>query len=193
MNAIDLVILLVVAFSAMMGLMRGFVREILGLGAWIGAAIAAFAAYPTIQPIMQRTITNPDLADPAAFGAVFLAVLIVLSLIARLLGQAVRRVGLGGVDRSLGLVYGLVRGAAVIVAVYIAADAVLPMENWPDAVLEARTLPSIYLGAVWVADRLPDVYRPVLPVPPAARTTNAANLLHATPIGRALAAPLTRP
>jgi membrane protein required for colicin V production len=193
MNGVDFVVLLVVAFSAMMGFMRGFVREILGLGAWIGAGVTAFVFFPIMQPMLRRAIENPDLADPVAFGGIFLVVLILLSLIARLMGKAVRKAGLGGLDRSLGLVYGLARGAAVMIAVYIGAGLIEPMENWPNTVLEARTLPSIYLGAVWVAGRLPEVYRPVLAVPPAAHMTNAADLLHANPIGRALAAPPSRP
>jgi membrane protein required for colicin V production len=193
MNGVDFVVLLVVAFSAMMAFMRGFVREILGLGAWIGAGVTAFVFFPIVQPLMRKTIANPDLADPIAFGGVFLVLLILLSLIARFMGKAVRAAGLGGLDRTLGLIYGLVRGAALVIAVYIGAGLIEPMESWPNMVLEARTLPSIYMGAVWVAGHVPDVYKPVLAVPPAARTTNAADLLHATPIGRAQAAPLKRP
>jgi membrane protein required for colicin V production len=193
MNGVDFVVLLVVAFSAMMAFMRGFVREILGLGAWIGAGVTAFVFFPIVQPMMRKTIGNPDLADPIAFGGVFLVLLILLSLIARFMGKAVRQAGLGGLDRTLGLVYGLARGAAIMIAVYVGAGLIEPMENWPNMVLEARTLPAIYLGAVWVAGHVPDVYKPVLAVPPAARTTNAVDLLHAAPIGRALAARPARP
>jgi membrane protein required for colicin V production len=193
MNGVDFVVLLVVAFSAMMAFLRGFVREILGLGAWIGAGVTAFVFFPIVQPLMRKAIGNPDLADPVAFGVVFLVLLIVLTVIARMMGKAVRKAGLGGLDRSLGLVYGLARGAVLMIAAYIGAGLIEPVQNWPNMVLEARTLPSIYLGAVWVAGHVPDVYKPVLAVPPAARTTNAADLLHATPIGRALAAPPTRP
>ena len=193
MNGVDFVVLLVVAFSAMMAFMRGFVREILGLGAWIGAGVTAYVFFPTVQPIMRKTIGNPDLADPIAFGGVFLVLLILLSLIARLMGKAVRQAGLGGLDRTLGLVYGLARGAAIMIAVYVGAGLIEPMASWPNMVLEARTLPAIYLGAVWVAGHVPDVYKPSLAVPPAARTTNAVDLLHAAPIGRALAAPPARP
>jgi membrane protein required for colicin V production len=146
-----------------------------------------------VQPLAREAIANVDLADPVAFGGVFLVLLIILSLLARSLGGAVRKSGLGGLDRTLGLVYGLARGAVIMIAAYIGVGFVEPMDNWPNVVLEARTLPSIYLGAVWVVERLPEAYKPVLSVPPAARTTNAADLLHATPIGRASAAPLVRP
>lgn len=192
MNGVDFVVLLIIAFSALFGLMRGAVRETLGLGAWIGAGFTALMFYPAVQPIVRNTIGRPDFADPVAFGLVFLVVLISLSLIARMVARAVRNAGLSGLDRTLGLVFGLARGALVVIGAYIALGIADPIIDWPNPVLEARTLPSIYLGAAWVAARVPDVYRPVLAVPVATRTTNAADLLHATPLGRVLAAPPSR-
>lgn len=192
MNWVDLVVLVAVAFSAMMGVLRGMVREVFGLAAWVGAAIAAAWLFPAAQDVSRRVIANPDIADPVAFGAVFLLVLIVLSVLARSLATLARRSGLGGLDRTLGLAYGLARGAALLVAAYLAFGAIEPMDRWPDPVLEARTLPSIYLGAAWAAARLPDAYRPAVPVPPAGLATSSAALLHANPAGRALAAPLAR-
>ncbi len=177
----------------MMGLMRGLVREVFGLAAWVGAGAAAVVLFPRVQPLTRGLIANPEFADPIGFGLAFLVVLIVLSLLARLLSGAARKSGLGGLDRTLGLLYGLARGAAVVIVVYIAAGTIDPMDNWPSAVLEARTLPPIYLGAHWLADQLPEPYRPEVTVPPAGRAANAGDLLHANPVGRALAAPITRP
>jgi membrane protein required for colicin V production len=194
MNLVDVIVLVVVAFSGLMGFLRGMVREVLGLSAWVGAGLAAWWFFPKLQPIAHREIANADIADPVAFGGTFLLVLIVLSLLARSLGMVVRRSALGGLDRTLGLVYGLARGAAIMVFAYIMAGTVEPVDRWPDAVLEARVLPSIYLGAVWVADRLPvpENYRPVVAAPPAGRTATSAELLHANPVGRALGAPPSR-
>ncbi len=193
MNLIDVAVLLVVAFSGMLGFVRGMVREVFGLAAWVCAGIAAVWFFPQVQGIARRTIDNPDVADPVAFGAVFLLVLVILSLIARLLGGAVRKSTLGGLDRTLGLVYGLARGGAIIVVAYLVAGAIEPMDRWPDQVLEARTLPSIYLGAAWVVQRMPEDYRPALVVPPAGRPTGSAALLQANPTGRASGPALARP
>ena len=193
MNWVDGAVLVLVAFSGMLGFVRGMVREVFGLAAWVGAAIAAWWFFPDVQGLARQAIENPDVADPVAFGGIFLVVLIVLSVIARVLGGAVRKSALGGLDRTLGLVYGLARGAAIVIAAYLIAGAVEPVDRWPDQVLEARTLPSIYLGAAWVVQRLPEDYRPALVVPPAGRPTGSAELLQANPAGHALAAPSTRP
>ena len=193
MNWVDIVILVIIAFSGMLGFMRGMVREVLGLIAWVGAALAATWFFPQVQGITRRAIANPDIADPVAFGAIFLVVLIVLSLLARLLSGAVRHSALGGLDRTLGLVFGRARGAVLMIAAYLIAGVVEPVDRWPDEVLAARTLPSIYLGAVWVVQRLPTEYRPVVPIPPTDRPASSAELLHANPVGRALGAPPPRP
>ena len=193
MNWVDVAVLAVSAFSGMLGFLRGLVREVFGLSAWIGAGLAAWWFYDPADAMARRAIANPDIADPVAFGVLFLVVLIVLTLVARALGGAVRRSALGGLDRTLGLVYGLARGGALVVAAYIIAGVYEPPDQWPDPVLEARTLPSIYTGAVWVASKLPERYRPELTVPPAGRPTNSAALLHANPVGRAGSPPPARP
>ena len=193
MNWVDGAVLILVAFSGMLGFVRGMVREVFGLAAWLGAAIAAWWFFPDLQGVARRAIDNPDVADPVAFGGTFLVVLIALSLLARLLGGAVRKSALGGLDRTLGLLYGVARGVAIVVAAYLIAGAVEPVDRWPDQVLEARTLPSIYLGAAWVVQQMPEDYRPALVVPPASRPTGSAELLQANPTGHALAAPSTRP
>ncbi len=193
MNAVDISVLAVAAFSGMLGFLRGMVREVFGLAAWIGAAIAAWWWGDAAIAIARRSIGNPDVADPVAIGAVFLPVLIVLTVLARSLGGRVQRSALGGLDRTLGLVYGLARGGVVAVAAYLLFSAYEPPDQWPNQVLEARTLPSIYTGAAWVVQRLPERYRPSLPVPPAGRPTSSAELLHANPVGRAVSASPARP
>lgn len=193
MNWVDIAVLTVVAFSGMLGFLRGMVREVFGLAAWAGALFAAVWFFPQMQGLARRSIANPDIADPVAFGSIFLLVVIVLSLIARALSTIVRSSGLGGLDRTLGLVFGLLRGAGIVVAAYIIGAAIDPPDQWPPQVLEARTLPSIYLGANWVAQRVPESYRPTVPVPPVGPPAQAADLLHANPVGRALGAPPARP
>ena len=185
MNWVDLLVLCVLALSGLAGFVRGMVREVLALGAWIGAGVIAAMSFPALQPIVRRSISNPDIADPVAFGVVFLLVLIALSLVARMVSGAVRRSALGSLDRTLGLVFGLARGAALVVVAYILGGLAVPVENWPPPVLEARTLPTVYRGAAWVTEMIPPEYRPVLAAPPAGRQATADELLRAAPQGRA--------
>jgi membrane protein required for colicin V production len=187
-NWVDLAILAVILFSGLLAFMRGFVREVLSIGAWIGAGLFAMWAFPFVQERFRGWIANADLADPIAFGAMFLASLIFLSVIAGMIGAVVRGSVLGGIDRTLGMAFGLVRGAALVVFAYIAGGLVVSADHWPEPVLSARSLPYAHDAAVVVVSYLPVEYRPKISDLPQGRETRAENLLHATPQGRAVAA-----
>jgi membrane protein required for colicin V production len=189
MNWVDLAVLGVAGLSALIGFARGLVREVLGVGAWLGAAAVAAIAFPFASAKARTMITDPGIADVVAAVAVFLVALILLSLIASWVGGVVRNSALGGLDRSLGLIFGLARGAALIVIAYIAVGLVEAPAAWPPVVLAARALPFAYEGAAWVVEILPPRYRPRLDRPPPAPVPGATALLQASPDGSALDPP----
>ncbi len=188
MNWVDLTIIAVIVFSGLLAFMRGFVREILSIGAWVGAVFFAMWAFPFVQDRFRGWIQNNDIADPIAFGAMFLVALIFLSIIAGMIGAVVRGSMLGGIDRTLGMVFGVLRGAALVVFAYIAGGLVVSADKWPEPVLQARSLPYAHDFAVIAASYLPPDYRPKITDLPAGRETRAEDLLHATPQGRAVIA-----
>jgi membrane protein required for colicin V production len=187
MNLVDLLVILIIAVSALLGLSRGFVREMLGLASWLLAGWGAYRLGPQLLPLANRTIGNPDLAGIAAYAVAFLALLIVLSLASNLIGRMVRFSALGGLDRTLGLVFGVARGAVVLIAGYILMGVALPPDRWPPQIKQARTIPILYEGAVWAVGELPESYRPTVAKPPEDHPPlTSAELLHATPDGPAI-------
>lgn len=186
MTWVDLAALGVVAVSALLAFGRGFVREALGIGAWVGAVWLATRYYDLARPHVREWIPDTGIADPVAFGLVFLAGLILFSLIAGTLARVVRTSLLGGLDRTLGLVFGIIRGAALLVFAYIIAAMLLPPERWPPPVLAARSLPYISHGAQWAIGELPAEFRPRLSPPPEQHALGIEDLLRAVPTGYAL-------
>jgi membrane protein required for colicin V production len=185
MTWIDLVVLGVLALSALLAFSRGLVREVLSLAAWIGAIFIAVWALPRVRPQFNAWFGTSAWVDPVAFAAVFIISLIVLMIISRSLSALVRGSVIGGLDRTLGMVFGLVRGAALLILAYIIAGMVVPVDRWPDVVLNARSLPLVYQGARWAVERLPSDHRPQLYAPPAGRATTADALFQAAPAGKA--------
>lgn len=176
MTWVDGVVLIVLLASAALAFLRGFVREALGILAWVLAIYVAVNAMPVAATQARRWIQNPDFADPVAFVVVFVLVLILGSVVARIIGRLVRRSVLSGVDRTLGLAFGLLRGAALVVAAYIGAGMMVDIDQWPPPVLQARSLPFAYRGAAWAIAQLPPDYRPRLypPPPPGQQSAEAA-------------------
>ena len=114
MTWVDLAVFGFLLVSGLLAFARGLVREVLGIGAWVGSIAVAFLALPTMRGVVRNWFSTPEWIDPVSFIVVFLISLIVLMLIARGIGGLVRRSALGGVDRTLGLLFGLARGAAVV-------------------------------------------------------------------------------
>jgi membrane protein required for colicin V production len=185
-NWVDIIVISVIGFSALLAFMRGLVREVLGVGAWLGAGFFAVWAFPYLRDRVHAMVTAKDVADVITFVALFVFALIILSVISGMIGGVVRASLLGGLDRTLGVVFGAVRGAGVIVVAYIVVGMAVPLDRWPDAVQEARSLRYVYDGAVMAVSLLPQDYRPVVHVPPGGRETKAADLLSLKPQGRAL-------
>lgn len=185
MTWVDLAVLGVMALSGLLACVRGLVREVLGIGAWIGAFIVASAAQAWGKPFASQWIHDQQIAAAASFVALLLIALVILKLIARWISKLVSGIGLGSVDRTLGLVFGLGRGALLAIVAYILAGMTTSIDHWPDAARDARCLPFVYAGAVWVRENaLPEEYRPKLYAPPTGQHPTADSLLQANPQGR---------
>jgi membrane protein required for colicin V production len=187
MNWVDGAVLAAILVSGLIGWVRGLVREVLGVGAWVLAAYVAFTWYDRAEPLARRYIGNPDIANPVAFGVIFVVALVVLSVVASVISRAVQGSALSAVDGTLGLAFGLVRGAVLVAVAYIAGALLLPIDRWPPPVQDARSLPYIHDAAAWIASMVPPHYRPAVPSPQGG-VTRATDLLQANPVGTALAA-----
>lgn len=130
-NPIDVLILVVVAISLGIALLRGLVQEALSLATWVAAAAAGYWGAAAVQPYLAGLIAQDGLRHVVAGVLVFAMVLILGGLINRLMGQTIRRLGLGGVDRLLGMAFGAARAAALItLAVMLAQLTPLPRSEW---------------------------------------------------------------
>jgi membrane protein required for colicin V production len=187
MNVADAGVVAVVAISALIGFARGFIREVFGIGAWIGAIVLAIWFHDAVLPPIQRWTDDPAIANPLSYAAIFLPSLIVLSVITGAVGNAVRSSMLGSLDRTMGLAFGVARASLLLAAAYITLGWLQAPAAWPDAVKDARSTPYVYALTIWVVNVLPDRYRPNLVSPPAV-ALNHADLLQPNPRGRATAA-----
>lgn len=158
-NVTDAVIVLVIVVSGLFAFFRGLVHELLSVVSWVGAALATLYGFPYAQPEARRLITIQLIADMAAGVAIFLAVFIVLAIVTRLLSRRVRDSSFGPLDRSLGLVFGLARGAVLVCVAWLALAWVLPREDHPAWIAEARSLPLVERGGAALATLLPEHLR----------------------------------
>ena len=143
----DLAVIGILLVSAVLAFARGFVHEVLSMAAWIGAAVAVVFALPYARPFAREFISLPLLADFAAGGAIFIIILLILSLLTRSIARRVQDSALNAVDRSLGFVFGLARGALLVCLAYIPIAWLMSPGEQPAWLRNARTLPPIERGA----------------------------------------------
>ncbi|HYF08066.1 MAG TPA: CvpA family protein [Acetobacteraceae bacterium] len=168
-NWVDAVLLAVLLVSAIIAFFRGFVREVLAIGAWAGAIVAGFLEYEAgwVRAMIQPHVESETVARLLGAAAVGVVVLIVLMVIIHWVANRVQDSVLGGLDRTLGILFGLARGAFLVVLAYILAAVFLPpVERWPEPVQQARSLPLVADGADWLIAQLPQGMRPRLPEAP---------------------------
>ncbi len=189
MNWVDAAVVAVIVFSALLAFMRGFVREVLGIGAWVGAALLAVWGGPYLLPRFREWISDPNLSYAAAYLAVFVGALILLSIMAGLVGGVVQGSLLGGLDRTLGVIFGLLRGAVLVGLAYIGLGLVAEPASWPVPLLHARCLPLAYDDAVLLVSVLPPAHRPAVPPPPGQSQARADDFMQPQPQGRAIGKP----
>lgn len=121
MTWVDYVVLGAAVLSIAWGVWRGVVREIISLAGWVIAFLAANLFAGPASAFVPSALQNPQLRLGAAFVGVFLIALIVTSLFGVLLSKLVKAVGLGGLDRALGALFGVARAALVIAALALLA------------------------------------------------------------------------
>ncbi|HKP25845.1 MAG TPA: CvpA family protein [Dongiaceae bacterium] len=164
MNFVDIVVLAVIALSTLLALGRGFVKEMLSIFGWIGATIGTlliFVYVPQIREFFAKQITEPVLAEIACAVTIFVVLLIVLGFFNHAIASRVHASSLGPLDKSLGLVFGLVRGVVLVALAYMAmTDWFMPnKEQRPDVINQARTEPYVAMAADFIKSKIPQDWK----------------------------------
>ena len=151
MNGLDWVIVVIVLVSTLLAVAQGFFFEIFSLaGAVVGYIVASWS-YKSVAPWFVPYVKNFWIADAAAFLLVFIAIVVLAGVIARLARWAMQEVGLRWFDRFLGGVFGAVRGALVVMVVVIALASFSPSSP----MLLGSGLAPYFLvlgrGAIWLS------------------------------------------
>jgi len=155
-NALDIGVGLLLVISAVLAYARGLVHEVLSVAGWIGAIAATVYGFPYLKPFARQLTTIDIVADFGAGIVIFVVSLVLLSLITRRISKMVKNSAMGAVDRSLGFLFGLARGALIVVVAYIGLGMVYPEDEQPKWIHQARSMELIAPGATWLTALIPE-------------------------------------
>ena len=161
MTAFDYVFLGVLAFSAVIGMWRGLVSEVMALVAWLAALVAAWRYSENAAGVFAGVIVEPLWRQVAGGALVVVGVLLLAALLRYLLRQLLRAAGLGATDRFFGALFGLARGLAVaLVVVLIVGLAGESREPWWAGAMFSPPLEAAVIAAKpWLPDGVAEKIR----------------------------------
>ncbi|HQQ63951.1 MAG TPA: CvpA family protein [Pseudomonadales bacterium] len=142
-NWADWCIVFVVALSALISIVRGFVKEALSLLVWVLAFMVAFYFSERLAVLLANAVETPSLRYLAAFAILFVCTLIVGSLVNYAISKLVAITGLSGMDRLLGMMFGICRGVLVVLLILIFIPKIAPVQQdpwWQQSKLVPRIL-----------------------------------------------------
>ena len=152
MTSFDYLVLVIIALSIILSVMRGLLREVLAILGWVAAFYVAKTYTNQVLPMMPVNIPTEPLRILAAFLVLFLATLLVASLLAIALSAIFKKIGLGWLNRLLGAGFGMVRGLLIVyVLVFLAGFTSAPKDaRWRDAMFSAPLEALVTSMLPWV-------------------------------------------
>ncbi len=143
MNWLDIVLLVILAWSIAVSFRKGLTREIVGLASVILALVMGIWFYGTVGGYLAGYFSSRSLADLAGFSIVFVGVMLLGALVSFILGRLWKVTGLSIVDHVFGAAVGAVRGILIAIALIIAMMAFSSNGRPPESLVRSRSAPYV--------------------------------------------------
>ena len=131
MSWLDIIIIGVIALSALISLIRGFVKESISLISWIVAGIIAFRYFSPMAGLLEPYVTSPTVRGVVGFAILFISTLVIGAIVNFIMSQLVSKTGLSGTDKALGVVFGGARGVLIVTMIVLLASLTpMPEAQW---------------------------------------------------------------
>jgi membrane protein required for colicin V production len=155
---LDIFLIVVMLISGLLAMVRGFMREVLSIVAWVAAAGAAVYSFPRLLPFATQYFGgwNEWVVKGLVVGGVFLATLIIVSIFTVRLSDKILDSRIGALDRSLGFLFGLARGLIIVVVAFVFFNWLVPQKSQPDAIKNARSRVVLQGTGDWLESLLPE-------------------------------------
>src|ERR1700719_2461220 len=153
---LDIILIGVMLISAVLAMIRGFVREILSIAAWVIAALVTLYSFTKLLPLAKTYFNNDVVAYAVVLGGTFLGTLLVVSIVTVRFSDMVLDSRVGALDRTLGFLFGLTRGLIIVVVAFLFFAWLVPTKTQPAWVANAKSKVVLQSTGDWLMSMLPD-------------------------------------
>src|SRR5215472_8504581 len=153
---LDVILIGVMLISAILAIIRGFMREVLSIAAWAIAALVTLYSYSKLLPLAKGYVNNDIIAAVAVVAGTFLLTLMLVSVVTVRFSDMVLDSRVGALDRTLGFLFGLARGLLIVVVAFLFFVWLVPAKTQPSWVANAKSKVVLQSTGDWLMSMLPD-------------------------------------
>ena len=155
-SAFDLIVFLIVVYAMAQCTAQGFMRSLLSFSKWLIALIITIILVPKLNPWVQDYIESKFIADIGLGVFIYIVSLFVIINIGKAIGSAVTWSGLGSVDKTFGLIFGIFKGYVICVCIFSLLNLFYPHQKWPLKAEGTYSFEIIYKGSEFLIDEFPN-------------------------------------
>jgi membrane protein required for colicin V production len=153
---LDIILIGVMLISALLAMIRGFIREILSIAAWVIAALVTLYSFSKLLPVAKTYFNNDIVAYAIVLGGTFLGTLLVVSVITVRFSDMVLDSRIGALDRTMGFLFGLARGLIIVVVAFLFFAWLVPDRSQPEWIRSAKSRVVLQGTGDWLMSMLPE-------------------------------------
>ena len=155
-SAFDLIVILIVIYSMAQCTAKGFMRSLLSFSKWLIALIITIILVPKLNPWVQDYIESKFITDIGLGVFIYIVSLFVIINIGKAISGAVTWSGLGSVDKTFGLIFGIFKGYVICVCIFSLLNWFYPHSKWPLKAEGTYSFEIIYKGSKFLIDEFPN-------------------------------------
>ena len=155
-SAFDLIVFLIVVYSMAQCTAKGFMRSLFSFSKWLLALIITIILVPKLNPWVQDYVESKFIADIGLGVFTYIVSLFVIINISKAISSAVTWSGLGAVDKTFGLIFGIFKGYVICVCIFSLLNWFYPHEKWPVETKNAYSFSIIFNGSKFLIKEFPN-------------------------------------
>ena len=155
-SAFDLTVFLITVYSMVQCAAKGFTLSLLSFSKWLLALIITIVLVPKLSPWIQDYIESKFVADIGLGIFIYIVSLFVIINIGKAIGRAVTWTGLGTVDKTFGLIFGIFKGYVFCVCIFSLLNWFYPHQKWPLKAEGTYSFEIIYKGSKFLVEEFPN-------------------------------------
>jgi membrane protein required for colicin V production len=156
MSAFDLIVCLILVYSMAQCAAKGFMMSLLSFSKWLLALVITIILVPKLNPWIQDYVESKFITDIGLGIFIYIVSLFIIINIGKAISRAVTYSGLGPVDKSFGIIFGIFKGYVICICIFSVFNWFYPHQKWPIKAEGSYSFEMIYIGSTFLIKEFPN-------------------------------------